>query len=114
VSVCPEGRKFATPAMAQTHTDGPFWSGCLGLVPVAEDSRAGGRLQGLAEAGLILRYPHGDLASLGRHCEEAFEVPVDLRRRIHQHFNQHETVGTVAGAAIARVESVIADVATLT
>jgi len=38
VGLCPEGRKFNTPAMSATHTDRPFWSGCLGLVPVSEDS----------------------------------------------------------------------------
>jgi len=37
VGVCPEGRKFGTPAMSATHTDRPFWSGCLGMVPVSED-----------------------------------------------------------------------------
>ena len=40
VGLCPEGRKFTTPAMAATHTDRPFWSGCLGMVPLSENARA--------------------------------------------------------------------------
>ena len=64
VSLCPEGRKFATPGMSQTHTDRPFWSGCLGLVPVSEDSATGGRLEGLHTEKMIMRYPHGDLPAL--------------------------------------------------
>jgi len=101
VGLCPEGRKFTTPAMARTHTDRPFWSGCLGLVPVSEDSQAGGRLQELHEAKLLLRYPHGDLAALAETCERALAMPNDERRRIYEHFNRHETVGTVVAEAIA-------------
>jgi len=101
VSVCPEGRKFTTPAMAQTHTDRPFWSGCLGLVPVSEDSKIGGRLQELHNAKLILRYPHDDLKTLAEQCERALAMPNDERRRIYEHFNRHETVGTVVSNAIA-------------
>jgi hypothetical protein len=106
VSVCPEGRKFTTPAMAATHTDRPFWSGCLGLVPVSEDSKTGGRLEELHRAGFILRYPHGDLPALADACERGLAMAVDERRRVYDHFNRHETVGTVLSAAIrAAVES---------
>lgn len=35
----PEGIKFSTPAMSRSHTDRPFWSGCLGMVPLSENSR---------------------------------------------------------------------------
>lgn len=101
-SLCPEGRKFHTPAMALTHTDRPFWSGCLGMVPVSENSLQGGRLQHLAEQGLILRYDHADLGSLVRCCEQALAMPVEERRRIHRHFNGHETVGTVVADLLAR------------
>lgn len=102
VSVCPEGRHFATPAMARSHTDRPFWSGCMGLVPVAEDSHFGGRLQELHEQQLILRYGHGDLAALGAACESALAAPVAERRRIYEHFNRHETIGAVVAGALAR------------
>lgn len=101
VGFCPEGRKFVTPAMAHTHTDRPFWSGCLGLVPVAEDSRAGGRLEELHRAGLIVRYAHGDLTALAVACERALAMKNAERRRIYEHFNRHETVGTVVAEAIA-------------
>lgn len=101
VGFCPEGRMFATPAMAATHTDRPFWSGCLGLVPVSEDSRPGGRLDELARAGLILRYPHGDLKALAAACERALATTSEERRRIHEHFNAHETVGPVVAGALA-------------
>lgn len=103
-SVCPEGRKFATPAMSATHTDRPFWSGCLGLVPVAEDSAAGGRLESLHQAGLILRYPHGDLDALLQACERALAATVAERRRIYNRFNGRETVGTVVAEAIAEAK----------
>jgi hypothetical protein len=101
VSVCPEGRKFTTPGMAATHTDRPFWSGCLGLVPVSEDSRPGGRLEELHRADLIVRYAHGDLKALATACERALELRAETRRRIYDHFNRHETVGTVLAEAIA-------------
>lgn len=101
VSVCPEGRKFTTPAMASGHTDRPFWSGCLGLVPVSEDARTGGRLEDLHRASLILRYPHGDLKSLAAQCERALALPNDERRKIYEHFNAHETIGTVLAREIA-------------
>ncbi len=101
VGLCPEGRKFTTPAMSRTHTDRPFWSGGLGLVPVSEDSQTGGRLEELAQAGLILRYPHGDLKSLADRCEQALAMTAVERRRIYEHFNRHETVGTVVADAIA-------------
>lgn len=101
VGLCPEGRKFATPAMSATHTDRPFWSGCLGMVPVSEDSATGGRLEALHHAGLIVRYANSDLKSLEQACERALALPDEARRKIYEHFNAHETVGTVAAAAIA-------------
>lgn len=101
VSVCPEGRKFGTPAMAGTHTDRPFWSGCLGLVPVSEDSVRGGRLEELARAGLIRRYPHGNLEALAAACDQALAATAEERRRIYDHFNQAETVGVVVADALA-------------
>jgi len=101
VALCPEGRKFATPAMALTHTDRPFWTGCSGMVPVAEDSRAGGRLAALSAAGLICRYAHGDLGALERACVRALAVGREHRRRSYDYFNREETVGTVVAAALA-------------
>lgn len=101
VGFCPEGRKFTTPAMSATHTDRPFWSGCLGMVPVSEDSKTGGRLDDLASAGLIVRYPHGDLKALVETCERALAMPNGDRRRIYEHFNRSETVGSVVAEAIA-------------
>lgn len=100
-SLCPEGRMFATPAMSSAHTDRPFWSGCLGLVPVSENSRAGGRLEELSRAGLIRRYPHGDLPALLADCERALAATTTERRRIYDHFNTHETVGSVVAGALA-------------
>jgi hypothetical protein len=105
VSVCPEGRKFATLAMSASHTDRPFWSGCLGLVPVSEDSAAGGRLEELHQRGLILRYQHGNLESLAAACARALALDVAERRRIYEHFNRHETVGAVVAAAIEATAS---------
>ena len=102
VGLSPEGRKFTTPAMALTHTDRPFWSGCLGLVPVSEDSQSGGRLQELHEAGLILRYAHADLKALAEQCERALAMTNEERRRIYEHFNRHETVGAVVAEAMAK------------
>jgi len=101
VSLCPEGRMFTAPAMSSTHTDRPFWSGCLGMVPVCEDSATGGRLESLAAERLILRYPHEDLRSLKERCEEALEMPTEDRLRLYNHFNRHETVGAVIGDALA-------------
>jgi hypothetical protein len=101
VGFCPEGRKFTTPAMAGTHTDRPFWSGCLGLVPVSENSVEGGRLDELADAGLIRRYAHSDLPALRAACEQALATPVVERRRIYEHFNRQETVGPVLAEALA-------------
>jgi len=100
VGLCPEGRKFTTGSMKHTHTDRPFWAGTLGLVPVSEDSRPGGRLEALHQAGLIMRYPHGDLPALGRICEEALECSSEHRRKIYDHFNRHETIGAVVSAAL--------------
>lgn len=101
VSLCPEGRKFVTPAMSATHTDRPFWSGCLGMVPVSENSKAGDRLESLHRDRLIIRYEQGDLESLGTACERALTMPREERHRIYQHFNRHETVGTVVAEALA-------------
>lgn len=100
VGLCPEGRKFTTPAMSATHTDRPFWSGCLGMVPVCEDSASGGRLEDLHRAGLILRYAHGDLKSLAEACDCALAMPPESRRRIHGHYNTHETIGAVVVEAL--------------
>lgn len=102
VGLCPEGRRFTTEAMSATHTDRPFWSGCLGMVPVSEDAKTGGRLQALHDDNLILRYAHGDLAALAEACERALALPEADRRRIYEHFNRHETVGVVVADAIAR------------
>ena len=96
---------FASPAMSAAHTDRPFWSGCLGLVPVSEDSRAGGRLEPHHQAALIVRYPHGDLAALSGACERALALSLAERRRIYEHFNRRETVGTVVAEAIAAAGS---------
>jgi len=101
VGFCPEGRKFNTPAMAGTHTDRPFWSGCLGLVPVSENSAHGGRLEALADQGLIRRYAHADLPSLRAACEQALATSGVERRQIYDHFNQMETVGPVLVEALA-------------
>ncbi len=101
VGLCPEGRMFATPAMSATHTDRPFWSGCLGMVPVSEDSRQGGRLEDLHAEGLIVRYRHGDLVSLADACECALAMSTAERHLIHEHFNAHETVGAVVATALA-------------
>jgi hypothetical protein len=100
-SLCPEGRKFATPAMAATHTDRPFWTGCLGMVPVSENSMAGNRLDDLAAEKLLVRYPHGDLEGLAAACEAALAASPAERRRIYEHYNRHETVGRVAADALA-------------
>ena len=101
VSICPEGRKFSSRAMAATHTDRPFWSGCLGMIPVSEDSQSGGRLEPLHQAGMIMRYPHGDLAALGEACDHALAKTRDERHRVYQYFNGHETVGQVVAPMIS-------------
>lgn len=102
VGLCPEGRMFTTPGMSRSHTDRPFWSGCLGMVPVAENSKSGDRLDELAKAGLIIRYDHADTTSLADACERALALSNDDRRRIYEHFNRHETVGTVVGDALLK------------
>ena len=99
-SLCPEGRRFTSAAMGRTHTDRPFWSGCLGMVPVSEDSRGGGRLEELHRSGLIVRYPHGDLEGLAAACERAFAMGAAERRRIYEHFNRRETIAAVVADAI--------------
>ncbi len=103
VGFCPEGRKFTTPSMHRTHTDRPFWAGTLGLVPVSENSKLGGRLEELHQAGLILRYPHGDLKALGETCERALECSAEARRRIYEHFNRHETISAVVAAGLKTI-----------
>lgn len=103
VGFCPEGRKFTGPAMSATHTDRPFWAGALGMVPVSEDSRIGGRLEELYLAGLIMRYPHADLKALSGTCEQALHCGADRRRLIYDHFNRHETVGAVVAAELKAV-----------
>jgi hypothetical protein len=87
--------------MQATHTDRPFWSGSLGLVPVSENSASGCRLDELHREKLILRYAHGDLTELGEACERGLAMSNAERRRIYDHFNRHETVGTVVANAIA-------------
>ncbi len=101
VGLSPEGRKFATLAMARSHTDRPFWSGCLGQVPVSEDSKLGGRLEELHAAGLIVRYTHGDLDALAAACERALATTNPERRRIFDHFNARERIGAVVAEALA-------------
>jgi hypothetical protein len=98
--LCPEGRRFTTEPMRFAHTDRPFWSGCLGMVPVSEDSRWGGRLEELHRRGLIRRYPHGDLAALAEACEAALDTPETERRRIYDYFNRRETIGAVVAEAM--------------
>jgi hypothetical protein len=105
VHVCPEGRKFGTPTMSRSHTDRPFWAGCLGQIPVSEDSRAGGRLQEFSDAGLILSYAHGSTAALIEQCERALAAGPELRRRIYEHFNRHGVVGPAAAREIAAFEA---------
>ena len=102
---CPEGRFYASPAMRRTHTDRPFWAGCLGQVPVSEDSEEGERLSDLARAGLLLSYRHGDLRDLIDACERALALDVPSRRAIYDHFNRRETLGAVAAAEIADWEA---------
>ncbi len=100
-ALCPEGRKFTTPAMAASHTDRPFWCGCLGMMPVSENSQAGNRLAGLAADGLLLRYSHGDLDGLAAACDQALAAGPQERRRIYEHYNREETVGRVVADALA-------------
>jgi hypothetical protein len=101
VGLCPEGRMFTTPAMSAAHTDRPFWSGCLGMVPLSENSLAGGRLEELHSAGLIVRYSHGDLGALAEACECALAMSTVERKLIHAHFNAYETVGAVVASALS-------------
>jgi len=101
VHLCPEGRKFATEGMRLTHTDRPFWSGCMGQVPVVEDSRWGGRLESLHQLGVIIRYRHDDVPSMIEACERALAADLDTRRRIYECFNREGTVGPIAARLIA-------------
>ncbi len=100
VSLCPEGRKFTTAAMGATHTDRPFWSGCLGMVPVSENSLSGDRLESLAEHQLLQRYAHGDLQGLKQSCDRALAASVEERKRIYDHYNLFETVGSVVATTL--------------
>lgn len=101
VHFCPEGRMFTTPSMRLSHTDRPFWAGCLGQVPVVEDSEWGGRMQDLSDQKLIFRYPHGDLKLLKEACESALECPSPDRLAIYRFFNEHGTIGPVIGKCLA-------------
>jgi hypothetical protein len=101
VALCPEGRKFSTPAMSETHTDRPFWSGCMGMVPVSEDSREGNRLRDLAASKLVISYERGNLAALAKACEAGLAASAAERRRIYEHYNRFETVGRVAADVLA-------------
>jgi hypothetical protein len=101
VHLCPEGRKFSTHGMRLTHTDRPFWSGCMGQVPVIEDSKWGGRLEKLVEAGVLFRYAHDDVPSMIEACERALAVDTETRHRIYQYFNLEGTVGPVVARLIA-------------
>jgi len=58
-------------------------------------------LEELHTAGLILRYPHGDLPALAVTCERALALTSAERRKIYAHFNRHETVGGVVAELIA-------------
>jgi hypothetical protein len=109
VHLCPEGRKFGTPSMSLSHTDRPFWSGCVGQVPVSEDSATGPRLPELAAQGLILSYEHGAIQQLIERCEQALELPREQRYRIYEHFNREGTVGPVVAREIARFHGVRAE-----
>jgi hypothetical protein len=101
VHLCPEGRKFTTEGMRLTHTDRPFWSGCMGQVPVVEDSRWGGRLETFHERGVILRYRHDDVSSMIEACERALATDPGTRWRIYECFNREGTVGPIAASLIA-------------
>lgn len=101
VNWCPEGRFFADDNMSQSHTDRPFWAGCLGQVPVIENSKQGSRMQDYVDNGLTVRYEHGDSASLLKACEQALEASLSERRRIYDYYNSNETFGTIAAEAIA-------------
>ena len=74
------------------------------MVPVSENSKAGDRLDELAGAGLIVRYDHADTKSLADACERALAMTNDERRRIYEHFNRHETVGTVVSDALLKAD----------
>ncbi len=102
VHFCPEGRKFDTPGMSASHTDRPFWAGCMGQVPVIEDSRTGGRLEALVREGLLYRYSWGDARGAIDACERALAADVEKRRAIYDDFNRNGTVGPIAAAEIAR------------
>jgi hypothetical protein len=93
---CPEGRMFKTQAMSQSHTDRPFWAGCMGQVPIVENSEQGNRLENLFRNKLIYRYTHNHEAELISACEEALEASDESRKEIYQYFNQYETVGIIA------------------
>ncbi|HKB92565.1 MAG TPA: hypothetical protein VKC60_18765 [Opitutaceae bacterium] len=106
VSLCPEGRKFTTPAMGETHTDRPFWSGCLGMVPVSENSKSGDRLDDLYRSSVIERYDWGSIPALVSACERALAWSPERRRMAYDYFNRNETVGAVVAEALHAVSSV--------
>lgn len=105
VHVCPEGRFYASPAMSRTHTDRPFLAGCLGQVPVSEESAHGGRLHDLARSGFVVPYAHGDGPALLDACERALEMHDAHRRAIYQYFNENGTIGTLVAREIALSET---------
>lgn len=71
------------------------------MVPVMETSVADPQDHPLAAAGLVVPYVHDDLDALTRACEEALAMSNDRRRKIYDHFNRHETIGTVVAEALA-------------
>lgn len=95
VCLCPEGRKFTSESMSESHTDRPFWAGMLGMVPLSENSKWGNRLRSLTDNGLLIPHAHHDTESLLKAAETALAVKVKERRRIYQHFNQSETLRSV-------------------
>ena len=95
--------------MRRSHTDRPFWSGCLGQIPVSEDSRWGGRLSEVAARGHILSYPHGHIRSLIEACERALAAPETVRREVYEYFNRCGTLGPLVAHQIAAFHA--ADVA---
>jgi hypothetical protein len=102
VHLCPEGRMFSTEGMRYTHTDRPFWSGCLGQVPVIEDSHWGGRLESLVQQHIVVRYPHSDVKAMVAACERALAVSTAQRQKIYKYFNEFETIGNIASNQIAQ------------
>lgn len=92
VHFCPEGRMFTTHSMRLSHTDRPFWAGCMGQVPVVENSKWGSRLEELATDGLVFRYEHGDMESLKDACGLALGCSGRDRYRIYNRFNLESSI----------------------